>query len=63
VTTPRCPHFWDIQPAEGPVSQGVCRICGQEREFKNSFDPPVNWQASHRQAEWDTRRRKDDASE
>jgi len=58
VTTPRCPHYWVVQHAEGPVSQGVCQICGVVKEFKNSFAPPVNWQTSHRQGEWDTRRRK-----
>ena len=30
-----CRHHWVIQPATGPVSQGMCQICGQAREFKN----------------------------
>ena len=30
-----CRHHWLIQAAEGPVSGGVCRICGESREFKN----------------------------
>ena len=30
-----CRHYWVIQPATGPVSQGLCQICGQAREFKN----------------------------
>ena len=30
-----CRHHWLIQPADGPVSRGVCRICGETREFKN----------------------------
>ena len=30
-----CCHHWAIQPATGPLSQGVCRICGEVREFKN----------------------------
>ena len=30
-----CCHHWSIQPATGPVSQGVCQICGEIREFKN----------------------------
>ncbi len=30
-----CRHHWVIQPAEGPVSQGVCQACGEIREFKN----------------------------
>ncbi len=30
-----CCHHWVIQPATGPVSQGMCLTCGEEREFKN----------------------------
>ena len=30
-----CCHHWTIQPATGPVSQGVCKLCGEVREFKN----------------------------
>ena len=32
---PGCRHHWVIQPATGPVSPGVCQICGEAREFKN----------------------------
>ena len=31
----QCRHHWVIQPAMGPVSQGMCQSCGEEREFKN----------------------------
>ena len=30
-----CRHYWVIQPATGPVSQGLCQTCDQTREFKN----------------------------
>ena len=30
-----CRHHWVIQPADGPVSNGSCQICGENREFKN----------------------------
>ncbi len=33
--TEACCHHWAIQPATGPISQGVCRLCGEVREFKN----------------------------
>jgi len=33
----KCPHFWDIEAANGPSSEGVCRFCGEKREFLNSF--------------------------
>ncbi|MFQ6028562.1 MAG: hypothetical protein ACE5Q6_13830 [Dehalococcoidia bacterium] len=32
---PVCRHYWVIQPATGPVSQGSCQNCGETREFKN----------------------------
>ena len=35
ATTAVCRHHWVIQPADGPVSNGSCRICGESREFKN----------------------------
>ena len=31
----QCRHHWVIQPAMGPVSQGVCQLCGEDREFQN----------------------------
>ena len=30
-----CRHHWVIQPADGPVSNGSCQVCGETREFKN----------------------------
>ncbi len=33
--TPQCRHHWVIQPADGLVSQGVCQVCGEIRDFKN----------------------------
>ena len=33
-----CCHYWMIQPAEGPISLGVCRLCHESREFSNSID-------------------------
>ena len=35
ATTTVCRHHWVIQPADGPVSNGSCRTCGETREFKN----------------------------
>ena len=29
---------WMIQPADGPVSLGVCQKCSEAREFKNSIE-------------------------
>ena len=32
-----CIHHWIIDPPEGPVSKGVCRKCGEEKDFQNYF--------------------------
>lgn len=32
-----CRHYWIIESAGGPTSRGVCKICGEEREFHNSW--------------------------
>ena len=33
-----CCHHWIIRTAAGPFSLGVCQLCSEEREFKNSID-------------------------
>ena len=30
-----CAHHWVIQPADGPMSNGACQICGESRDFNN----------------------------
>ena len=30
-----CRHHWVIQRADGPISNGSCQICGENRKFKN----------------------------
>ena len=37
LTEDACPHFWDIESANGPSSKGVCRNCGETKEFLNAF--------------------------
>ena len=32
-----CAHHWVIEPANGPISWGVCQICHEGKEFKNSI--------------------------
>jgi len=32
-----CRHYWLIEPANSPVSLGLCRFCFETREFKNSI--------------------------
>jgi len=35
---PACHHHWIIEPAQGSMSRGVCQVCEEEREFKNSIE-------------------------
>ena len=32
-----CRHYWVIESASGPTSKGVCKFCGEEKEFQNSW--------------------------
>ena len=38
-----CRHYWLIEPANSPVSLGICRFCFQSREFKNSINGDWDW--------------------
>ncbi len=38
TTEGQCRHHWIIEYPEGPVSRGVCRRCGAEREFLNHLE-------------------------
>jgi hypothetical protein len=33
-----CSHHWVIEPPNGAVSAGTCRMCGERREFRNSYE-------------------------
>ena len=30
-----CVHYWLIEPPLGPISKGICKICGAEKDFLN----------------------------
>ena len=36
-----CNHHWLIEPAIGPTSKGVCKLCGAEKEFNNIIDDSI----------------------
>lgn len=43
---PRCPpHHFVIEPPDGPVSVGVCKRCGERREFRNSPPGKSAWES------------------
>ncbi|MFQ6027218.1 MAG: hypothetical protein ACE5Q6_06980 [Dehalococcoidia bacterium] len=52
----RCQHHWIIETPTGPISRGICQICGEEREFENSPETGT-W------AELRDRHRRDQAAE
>ena len=33
-----CHHHWIIEPAHGSMSRGVCQVCEEVGEFKNSIE-------------------------
>ena len=39
-----CTHHWVIETPSGPVSHGACKLCGQEREFKNYLENTPYWE-------------------
>lgn len=49
-----CVHYWVIEPPDAPISKGVCKYCGEEKEFMNSLEsqqaPPglYTWRDSHK---------------
>ena len=51
-----CAHHWVIDTPAGPVSHGRCKLCGEDREFRNSPDNAFYWEddASRKAASRDT---------
>jgi len=48
-TGPTCSHHWMIQPAEGPVSEGICHNCHEVRAFANYLERH-NWSSDASQS-------------
>ena len=46
----RCPHHWIIEPANGPLSRGVCQKCWEVREFTNYIERD-GWPTENRAVE------------
>ena len=38
-----CSHHFIIEPPNGPVSIGICRLCGIQREHWNSLHDVHHW--------------------
>ena len=37
----KCAHFWVIEAANGPASQGICQYCNTSKSFKNYITPSM----------------------
>ncbi len=37
VVKDKCRHYWIIESPKGPTSWGMCKFCGMEKEFYNSW--------------------------
>ena len=33
-----CSHHWIIEPALGPTSTGICKLCGEKKIFMNVIE-------------------------
>ena len=42
MTSESCRHYWIIEVANGPTSQGVCKYCGERKEFLNTMPGPTD---------------------
>ena len=40
---PQCKHHWIIDTPHGAMSTGLCKVCGERREFFNSA-PGAMWE-------------------
>ena len=38
LEAPPCRHQWLIDSPAGPSSKGMCRLCGEERDFQNYIE-------------------------
>lgn len=38
ATKSMCRHHWMIEPPDGPLSKGVCKLCGEVRMFNNILE-------------------------
>ena len=61
-----CCHYWLVEGGTNPTSKAVCKLCGVEREFDNTYTPnpaEVKSGGSEGQSEGRKRRREKPAEE
>jgi len=59
-----CCHHWIINLAQGPTSQGVCKNCGEVKEFQNYISvEELGWGGQKdRVKEWGNKKLKEEVS-
>ena len=55
------PHYWSIDPANGPTSAGICSKCAEIKRFDNSLNTGGGWflQMADEKAQKDTQEMKE----
>lgn len=44
IQVEQCTHHWVIESPSGPASRGLCKLCGEEREFRNYLENSPYWE-------------------
>jgi hypothetical protein len=52
-----CRHHWVIETPRGALSSGRCKVCGEEREFRNSANDYIWDDDSSSGSSWGSRSR------
>jgi hypothetical protein len=55
---PTCKHHWVIESPNGEFSRGSCKVCGEEKQFRNSTPDNV-WESDGSFGRWRNKQRKD----
>ena len=53
-----CSHHWVLEDNQRPISKGVCKYCGEEREFRNYMAVGQEILRPDRLEAWKGRKRK-----
>jgi len=46
-----CCHYWLIDSPNGPASRGICKFCGEEKDFYNSVPEFTLYKREEKKAE------------
>ena len=49
----RCRHYWLIETPNGATCKGICRFCGEEKEFASSWEGLMSMNIKNKPVEKD----------